>query len=69
MDTSASAGDMFGVWLAIAVIVAVLVGTAAGVLMWLDCRRITRAVLMGGAAFAGTITLFALIITAARTVG
>ncbi|GAA4472467.1 hypothetical protein [Phytohabitans houttuyneae] len=44
-------------WMAIAIIVAAFVATAAGALTWVDGRRLPRAVLTGGAAFAGTLLL------------
>lgn len=56
-----------GLWLAIATLTAVIVGTAAGLLAWAGGLNPPTAILTGGGAFAGTVLL---ILTAMRfTVG
>ncbi|GAB1509825.1 hypothetical protein JCM33774_18660 [Actinophytocola sp. KF-1] len=50
------------VWLAFAMIVALFVGTAAGVLGWLSGQSPAAAVLTGGVAFGGTLTLAIVVI-------
>ncbi|WP_459709417.1 hypothetical protein [Actinophytocola sp. KF-1] len=49
-------------WLAFAMIVALFVGTAAGVLGWLSGQSPAAAVLTGGVAFGGTLTLAIVVI-------
>jgi hypothetical protein len=46
-----------GLWLAITVLAAVIVGTAAGLLAWLGGMNPATAILTGGGAFAGTVVL------------
>jgi hypothetical protein len=55
-------GQLIFVWLAIGVVLALLAGTGAGVLAWLSGDKIPTAILKGGGAFAGTLTLEILII-------
>jgi hypothetical protein len=50
------------VWLALGLVFALFVGTGAGVLAWLSGQSVAGAVLTGGAACGGTITLVVLII-------
>lgn len=50
------------VWLAIGLIFALLVGVCAGTLVRLSGQQVPAALLTGGAAFGGTLTLVTLII-------
>ena len=50
-------GSIVAVWAAIALLAASLVGVAAGLLTWWDTRSVPRAVLVGGGAAGGTLTL------------
>jgi hypothetical protein len=50
------------VWFALGLMFAVFVGTAAGILGWLNGEKTAAAVLTGSGAFAGTITLVVLVI-------
>jgi hypothetical protein len=54
------------VWLALGLVLALFVGTGAGVLAWLSGQVVAAAVLTGGVAFGGTATLAVLIITLLR---
>ena len=45
------------VWFVIGLIVAALIGIAAGFLSWLERRSVPAAILVGGAAFAGAAAL------------
>jgi hypothetical protein len=44
-------------WLAVAVLAAALIGTAAGVTSWISSRDAAGALLVGGGAFGGTLLL------------
>jgi hypothetical protein len=46
-----------GLWLAITVLAAVLVGSAGGLLAWVGGMNPPTAILTGGGAFAGTVLL------------
>ena len=46
-----------GIWIAIAVITASIVGLVTGGLSWIDNRRSVAAVIRGGWAFCGTVCL------------
>jgi hypothetical protein len=59
-------GSLLAVWIVITGLTAVLVGTGAGVLGWLSGQTPAGAVLTGGLAFGGTVTLVILIINALR---
>ncbi|GAA3924029.1 hypothetical protein [Actinoplanes auranticolor] len=43
------------VWIALSFLAATMVGVLAGVLAWLDDRRLARAVLVGGGASGGVL--------------
>lgn len=58
-----STGQLIFVWLAIGVVLALLVGIAAGVLAKLGGDKVPVAILKGGGAFAGTLTLVILTIS------
>jgi hypothetical protein len=49
------------VWIALALLLGLFVGTWAGALGWLSGQAVATAVLTGGTAFAGTVTLATLI--------
>jgi hypothetical protein len=53
---------LFLVWVAIGVVLSLMVGGASGVLGWLGGERTPLAVLTGGVAFGGTLTLFMLVL-------
>ena len=55
-------GQLIFVWLAIGAVLALLAGVGAGVLAWLGEDKPPVAILKGGGAFAGTLTLVILII-------
>lgn len=57
-----SVHDLVPIWLAIGVVSSVLTGTVAGVLGWLGGEHVAAAVLTGGAAFGGALTLWVLVI-------
>lgn len=44
-------------WIVVAQMGALIIGSAAGVLSWLDNGRVPRAILVGGSAAGGTITI------------
>jgi hypothetical protein len=44
-----------GIWLAMAVLTALMVGLVTGGLSWVDNRRTAAAVMRGGCAFSGTV--------------
>jgi hypothetical protein len=50
------------VWLAIGMVLALLIGAAAGILAWLSGDKVPTAILKGGSGFAATITVVILII-------
>jgi hypothetical protein len=50
------------VWIALATILSLFVGTGAGLLAWLGGQVPATAILTGGVAFGGTLTLAVLII-------
>lgn len=50
------------IWFAIGLVFALLVGTCAGILGWLSGQDVAAALLTGGMAFGGTVTLVALVI-------
>jgi hypothetical protein len=50
------------VWIALAMVFSLFVGTGAGVLAWLGGQAPATAILTGGVAFGGTLTLAVLII-------
>ncbi|MFY1687469.1 hypothetical protein [Plantactinospora sp. WMMB782] len=51
-DTSTRA-----LWLAVTVLAAAIIGTAAGLISWASSRNLGEAILVGGAAFAGALAL------------
>ena len=55
-------GRLVTVWLAIGIVFALFVGTSAGILAWLSGDKIPTAMLTGGGAFIGVITVVILII-------
>lgn len=56
------------VWIAIGIVSALVVGESAGILAWLSGEKIPEAILAGGGAFVGTITVVVLIIGLFRKV-
>ena len=44
-------------WVALCIILALIVGVAAGILAWLGGQHPPAAILIGGGAFGGTVTL------------
>lgn len=44
-------------WISVIVIAALFIGFVAGLLAWIDSRRIARAVLVGGSAAGGAVAL------------
>lgn len=66
MSTSSSR-DRDPVWIALALILGLFIGTAGGVLGWLSGQVPAAAVLTGGAAFTATVTLVLLILAALRS--
>jgi hypothetical protein len=54
------------VWIALSLVLALFISTAAGVLGWLSGQGVAAAILTGGVAFGGTVTLALLIRTAMR---
>jgi hypothetical protein len=65
-DAGPGQDHLLPVWVAIGVLCGMLVGAAAGVASWLDDGRVPHAVLVGGAAFGGTVTLAILLIATLR---
>ncbi|MGW4651244.1 hypothetical protein [Kitasatospora sp. NPDC004289] len=55
-----------GLWVLVAVLVALLVAVVAGILTVVDGGSLVRAFLYGGAAFGGTLTLSLLVLAALR---
>jgi hypothetical protein len=51
-------------WVALCVLLALLVGVAAGVLAWLGGQQPPAAILIGGGAFGGTVTVTLMIMNA-----
>jgi hypothetical protein len=51
-------------WVALCVILALLVGITAGILAWLGGQHPPAAILVGGGAFGGTITVTLMIMNA-----
>jgi hypothetical protein len=64
MSSGAAPKGTDPVWIALALLLATFVGTAAGVLGWLSGQVVAAAVLTGGVAFGGTATLGLLILKA-----
>jgi hypothetical protein len=62
--TSRSRDPLLPVWIFLATLLALFVGVGAGVLSWLSGEVPAAAVLTGGVAFGGTLTLALLIINA-----
>ena len=58
--------DLLAVWFALALMVALLVGTAGGFLGWRSGQGPAAAVLTGGYVFGGTLTLTILVIKLLR---
>jgi hypothetical protein len=58
--------QLIGLWVAVAVMFGLFVGTAAGVIVWSAGHHAAAAMLAGGAACGGTITLCLLIINTLR---
>lgn len=54
------------VWVALALLLALFLGTAAGFLGWLSGQVVAAAILTGGVAFGGVATLAIVIIKALR---
>jgi hypothetical protein len=50
------------VWVAIGIVSAFVVGESAGILAWLSGEKIPAAILAGGGAFVGAITVVVLVI-------
>jgi hypothetical protein len=61
-----SNGELVAVWLAVGVMFALLVGTAAGFLGWLCSHSLAAALLTAGAAFGSALTLMILVIQLLR---
>jgi hypothetical protein len=57
---------LIGLWVAVAVMFGLFVGAASGVIAWSGGHRAAAAMLAGGAACGGTITLFLLVINTLR---
>jgi hypothetical protein len=53
-------------WVALCMMLALLVGVAAGVLAWLGGQHVPSAILIGGGAFGGTLTLALMVMNALR---
>jgi hypothetical protein len=49
--------SLIGIWIAIAMLAASLVGSAGAALSWFDTRSMPRAALVGGSAAGGTLAL------------
>lgn len=49
--------ELIALWIVVITIGALLVGTVAGLLSWLEDRRVPRAVLVGGSAAGGAVAL------------
>ena len=62
-----SSRDRDPVWIALALILGLFIGTGAGVLGWLSGQVPAAAVLTGGAAFTAAVTLLLLILNALRS--
>jgi hypothetical protein len=58
---------LIGLWIAMAVLLGLFVGAAAGVIAWSGGHHAAAAMLTGGGAFGGTITLCVLIINTLRS--
>jgi hypothetical protein len=56
-------GQIRLLWLVLGALFALFVSSAAGVLSWLDDRRVAAAILKGAGAFACTLTLVILVLT------
>lgn len=54
------------VWIALTLVLALFMGTGAGVLGWLSGQVVAAAILTGGVAFGGVATLTIMIIKAVR---
>lgn len=66
MSSGAAPKGTDPVWIALALVLALFVGTAAGVLGWLSGQVVAAAILTGGVAFGGAATLALLIFKAMR---
>lgn len=62
LSDGGSGRGLLALWVALAVVFAFLVGIASGVLAWLGDHVVPDAVLTGGIAFGGTLTLCLVII-------
>jgi len=60
-------GSQLPVWVAISAIFAILSGTAAGTLAWIGGDKVSVAILKGGAAFVGVLTVAVSIISLFRS--
>lgn len=58
---------LIGLWVAVAVLLGLFVGAAAGVIAWTGGHHAPSAMLTGGATCGGTITLCVLIINTLRS--
>jgi hypothetical protein len=58
---------LLGLWVAVAVLLGLFVGAAAGVIAWSGGHHIATAMLTGGGTCGGTITLCVLIINTLRS--
>ncbi|HUY45912.1 MAG TPA: hypothetical protein VMV92_09330 [Streptosporangiaceae bacterium] len=58
---------LIGLWVAVAVLLGLFVGAAAGVIAWSGGHHAAAAMLAGGGACGGTITLCVLIINTLRS--
>ncbi len=56
-SSRSAASDTRAIWLAISVLAALYVGTAAGVIKWIGSHDLGQALIFGAGAFAGTIVL------------
>lgn len=65
-STQGSSDPNHSLWIALAALTALVIGAAAGVLGWLSGQTIAGAVLTGGVALGGTLTLAVLIINSFR---
>lgn len=64
MSTTDSA--IKALWVALCIMLALLVGVAAGILSWLGGQHPPGAILIGGGAFGGTVTVALLIMNALK---
>lgn len=66
MSSGAAPKGTDPVWVALGLILALFLGTAAGVLGWLSGQGVAAAILTGGTTFGGAATLALLIFKAMR---